>query len=52
VQNAKLHVSAIANATHSACSIGYRYTWSKNDVISSIRKHNCALGLVLRLGLW
>jgi len=24
----------------------YRYTWSKNDVISSVRKHNCALRLV------
>jgi len=21
----------------------YRYIWSKNDVISSVRKHNCAL---------
>jgi len=27
--------------------VGYRYTWSKNDVISSVRKHNCALGLGL-----
>jgi len=36
----------------------YRYTRSKNDVISSVRKRNCALGLVLglelelELGLW
>jgi len=29
----------------------YRYTWLKNDVISSVRKHNCASGLRLRLGL-
>jgi len=25
----------------------YLYTWSKNDVISSVRKHYCALGLEL-----
>jgi len=30
---------------------GYRYTWSKNDVVSSVRKHNCALGLGLGLVL-
>jgi len=31
----------------------YRYIWSKNDVISSVKKHIFALGLglVLRLGL-
>jgi len=31
----------------------YLYTWSKNDVISSVRKHYCALrlGLGLELGL-
>jgi len=29
----------------------YRYTWSKNDVISFVRKHNCALGLGLGLEL-
>jgi len=33
--------------------IGYRHTRSKNNVISSVRKHNCALGsgLGLELGL-
>jgi len=29
------------------CKNWYRYTWSKNDVISSVRKHNCASGLGL-----
>jgi len=31
----------------------YPYTWSKNDIISSVREHNCALGfgLGLELGL-
>jgi len=29
----------------------YRYTCSKNDVILSVRKHNCALGLELGLEL-
>jgi len=31
----------------------YRYIWSKNDVISLVRKYNCTsgLGLVLGLGL-
>jgi len=29
----------------------YLYTWSKNDVISSFRKHYWALGLELGLGL-
>jgi len=33
------------------CSTRYLYTWSKNDVISSVRKHYCALGLGLELGL-
>jgi len=31
--------------------VGYRYTWSKNDVISSVRKHNCAFGSGLELRL-
>jgi len=29
----------------------YRYIWSKNNVVSSVRKHNCALGLGLGLEL-
>jgi len=29
----------------------YLYTWSKNDVISSVRKHYCALGLELDVEL-
>jgi len=32
-------------------SVRYRYIWSKNDVISSVRKHICALGLGLGLEL-
>jgi len=28
----------------------YLYTLSKNDIISSVRKHYCAL--VLKIGLW
>jgi len=37
--------------TASLNSKWYRYTWSKTDVISSVRKHNCALGLGLGLEL-
>jgi len=29
----------------------YPYTFSKNDVISSVQKRYCALGLELKLGL-
>jgi len=29
----------------------YLYTWSINDIISSVRKHYWALGLELELGL-
>jgi len=32
------------------CQNWYLYTWSKNDVISSVWKHYCALVLVLVLG--
>jgi len=33
------------------CAHRYLYTFSNNDVISSVRKHYCALGLGLELGL-
>jgi len=32
-------------------NLGYLYTWSKNDVILSLRKHYCAVGGGLGLGL-
>jgi len=33
------------------CNLWYLYTWSKNDVILSVRNHYCALGLGLELAL-
>jgi len=33
------------------CERRYLCTWSKNDAISSVRKHYCALGGRLRLEL-